>query len=270
MGTIIDYYSVFDEWGRLDREPLEFKVNWHYIARCLPSAGAAVLDNGAGPGKYAMKLAAQGYRVTLADLTPSLVEVARAKAGELGLSDGFDDFLVRNALDLSGLTDDRFDAALMLGPLYHLQTEEERVRAVSEVLRVTKPGGIVFAAVMPRVRKTLGALMVPSQWRPLDSMDAIEAFNRTGLFDHADPGRFTGAYFFDIKEVIPFFESCGMETVSLVSSTGNGGQLTEEQWAYWRERGEEERLLNYLYESAADPYLLGTASHLLYIGRRRG
>ncbi|RAP77520.1 class I SAM-dependent methyltransferase [Paenibacillus montanisoli] len=270
MGTIIDYYSGFDEWGRLDREPLEFKVNWHYITKYLPSAGAAVLDNGAGPGKYAMKLAGNGYRVTLADLTPKLVDIARAKADELGLEDRFDDFLVRNAMDLYGLADNGFDAALMLGPLYHLQTEEERVKAVTELLRVTKPGGNVFVAVMPRVRKTLTALMFPSQWRPLDNMEAIEDFSRTGLFDHADPGRFTGAYFFDIKDVTPFFERCGCETVNLVSSTGNGGRLTEEQWSYWRERGEEERVLDYIYESAADPYLLGTASHLLYIGRKRG
>lgn len=29
MENVIAYYSSFDEWGRLDREPLEFTVNWH-------------------------------------------------------------------------------------------------------------------------------------------------------------------------------------------------------------------------------------------------
>jgi 2-polyprenyl-3-methyl-5-hydroxy-6-metoxy-1,4-benzoquinol methylase len=66
---IIDYYSSFDEWGRLEREPLEFRINWHFIKTNLPPKGK-VLDNGAGPGKYSMELAKLGYNVTLTDLTP--------------------------------------------------------------------------------------------------------------------------------------------------------------------------------------------------------
>ncbi|WP_338044578.1 class I SAM-dependent methyltransferase [Paenibacillus periandrae] len=78
MDRIVKYYETFDEWGRLDREPLEFNINWHFIQQYLPGHGA-VLDNGAGPGKYAMKLAQLGYKVTLTDLTPKLVELARTK-----------------------------------------------------------------------------------------------------------------------------------------------------------------------------------------------
>ncbi|MDF9759494.1 hypothetical protein OKW24_001267 [Peribacillus simplex] len=50
MSEIINYYDQFDEWGRLDREPIEFQVNWHYIKKYMPQTGS-VLDNGAGPGK---------------------------------------------------------------------------------------------------------------------------------------------------------------------------------------------------------------------------
>jgi len=82
MSNLIDYYSTFDEWGRLEREPLEFTINRHHILAHLP-AGGRVLDNGAGPGQYAMALAERGYRMTLTDLTPRLVEIAEAKAGEL-------------------------------------------------------------------------------------------------------------------------------------------------------------------------------------------
>lgn len=64
MREIIKYYNQFDEWGRLDREPIEFQVNWHYIKKYMPKMGN-VLDNGAGPGKYSMELAKEGYQVTL-------------------------------------------------------------------------------------------------------------------------------------------------------------------------------------------------------------
>ncbi|QHW34793.1 class I SAM-dependent methyltransferase [Paenibacillus rhizovicinus] len=269
MSEIIDYYSKFDEWGRLDREPLEFKVNWHFIQSYLPSSGQ-ILDNGAGPGKYAMALAKQGYQVTLTDLTPRLVDVAKEKAEELNLVNQFADFLVRDARDLADLKDGQFDAALMLGPLYHLQAETDRIQAVRELHRVTRTGGTVFVAVRPRIRKILTALMSPSQWKPLDNLSEIQAFQQTGIFNHANQGRFTGAYFFNIADIRPFFEQHGFETISLVSSTGIGGRLTQENWDYWAARGEEEQLMELIYESADDPYILGaTGSHLLYIGRKK-
>ncbi|REE68771.1 methyltransferase family protein [Paenibacillus taihuensis] len=268
MEEIIDYYSGFDEWGRLDREPLEFKVNLHYIRSTLPQGGH-LLDNGAGPGKYAMELAKLGYRVTLSDLTPRLVEVAKAKAVGMGLSGHFADFLVQDARHLSQLESNQFDASLMLGPLYHLQDEADRVQALQELHRVTKSGGLVFVAVRPRTSKLLSALMAPTQWKPLDQVAAIRDFMQSGVFNHADKGRFTGAYFFNIEDVKPFFEQHGFETIQLISSKGIGGRLTEEHWAYWRERGEEDAVLELIYESAKDPHLLGTASHLLYIGRKK-
>lgn len=39
MSEIISYYNQFDEWGRLEREPIEFQVNWHYIKKYLPETG---------------------------------------------------------------------------------------------------------------------------------------------------------------------------------------------------------------------------------------
>ncbi|WRP07508.1 hypothetical protein U9J35_04895 [Rossellomorea aquimaris] len=49
MSKIIQYYNQFDEWGRLEREPVEFQVNWHYIRKYMPQTGYVqimVLDRG--------------------------------------------------------------------------------------------------------------------------------------------------------------------------------------------------------------------------------
>ena len=51
-----------------------------------------------------------------------------------------------DALDLSAFEDHTYDMTLLLGPLYHLYSLEDKRRAVSEALRVTKKGGIIFAA----------------------------------------------------------------------------------------------------------------------------
>lgn len=268
MDNVIDYYSQFDEWGRLNREPLEFMINLHYIKQHIAASGA-VLDNGAGPGKYAIELAKLGYNMTLSDLTPRLVEIAEQKAAELGLMEQFNGFHTLNATHLEGISDQSYDASLMLGPLYHLQQEEERIAAVSELHRVTKQDGIVFVAFQSRVRMTITSLKFPQFWKPNDTMDTIEEFYDSGVFNHNDKGRFTGAFYFNIDEIKPFMERQGFETIDLIGSSSVSAMLTEEQKQYWIDRGEYDRLHDFLIRMAGDPSVLGISSHLLYIGRRK-
>lgn len=267
MDKVIDYYSCFDEWGRLDREPLEFVINSYYIRQHLPLQ-AEILDNGAGPGKYAMNLASRGHRVTLTDLTPRLVELAKQKSAELNLSEQFAGYHVMNAIQLEGLSDNEFDASLMMGPMYHLQHEKDRTAALRELHRVTRPGGTVFVAFQSRMRMTITSLQYPQYWKPHDRMEALDEFQRTGVFNHQDPGRFTGAYYVNLDEIKPMMEQAGFETLELIASSSIGNLLTAEQKQYWEERGEGDALLELLIEKAKDPSILGVSSHLLYIGRR--
>ena len=51
-----------------------------------------------------------------------------------------------NATDLSMFKDNTYDMTLLLGPMYHLFSDEDKRRALSEAIRVTKKGGLVFAA----------------------------------------------------------------------------------------------------------------------------
>lgn len=269
MSGIINYYNQFDEWGRLDREPIEFQVNWHYIKKYLPKTGN-VLDNGAGPGKYSMKLAKEGYKVTLTDLTPKLVEIAESKATELQLEGQFNGFYAADARELNMIKDEQYDASLMLGPMYHLQEEQGRINAVQELNRVTKKNGLVFVAFMPRIRHILTSLLSPEHWKPNDNMDTIMQFSQSGCFNHADEGRFTGVYYINIEDINPFMEAQGFETLELIGSN-IGALLNNDSWSYWRDKGEQEvdKIIRLLKERAADPYTLGISSHLLYIGRKK-
>ena len=270
MKNLIDYYSAFDEWGRLDREPIEFIVNMHHILAHLPQQ-ARVLDNGAGPGKYAVALAKKGFRLTLTDLTPRLVETAELKAREEGVSDRFDGFHARDARDLNGLEEGSFDASLMLGPLYHLQQEEDRDLAVRELHRVTRPGGLVFVAFMPRTSFLRKSLAQPDAWKPNHTAEGLNRFMASGAFDHADEGRFTGAYYFDVDTIEPFMEARGFESLKMVASSSIAGTMTPEQWAYWHERGDDElaAVVSHLIGVSDDRHILGLSPHILYIGRRR-
>ncbi|WIV21307.1 methyltransferase domain-containing protein [Paenibacillus polygoni] len=269
MSHIIDYYSRFDEWGRLDREPLEFIVNMHFINKYLPQEGH-LLDNGAGPGKYAMKLAQEGYRISISVLTPALVAFAREQAKNLQLESSFTGFHVQNATDLHELADNSFDASLMLGPMYHLQKKDERLAAVQELYRVTKEEGIVFVAFQSRTRMLFNSLQNPGHWKPNHTMEGIEAFLSSSSFTHDEPGRFTGVYYYGVEEIQPFMESNGFSTIELIGSTSIGGLLDANAQEYWKEQGEEayQRVISMMIQTAADPSILGLSSHLLYIGRK--
>lgn len=270
MENIINFYSAFDEWGRLDREPVEFMINLHFIKEFLPQEGL-ILDNGAGPGKYSIQLAKSGYNVVLTDLTPKLVDLAQEKAKEQELEDKFQGFHIADARDLNMFEDEQFDGALMLGPLYHLQSEEDRIKAITELHRVTKKDGIVFVAFMSRIRHLTTSLMWPEHWKPNHTLEGINNFTATGLFNHSDEGRFTGAYYFDIEDINPFMNNHGFESLKLIASGSIAGGMKTEQWDYWQSRGKEEYegILQVVMKAAENPYILGASSHLLYIGRKK-
>ena len=58
--------------------------------------------------------------MVLADLSPRLLEVAKAKFETLGLAHAVESIDEVNAQDLSRYGDESFDVVLAFGPFYHL------------------------------------------------------------------------------------------------------------------------------------------------------
>lgn len=141
---LTSYYENYDEEHRLTnfrRGKLEYLTTMGYIQAYL-KPGDRILEIGAGTGRYSLALAEMGYEVTAVELVPHNLEILKSKiTPEMKLT-----ALEGNALDLSMLQNDSFGMTLLLGPLYHLYTRADKERAISEALRVTKPGGIVMAA----------------------------------------------------------------------------------------------------------------------------
>ena len=82
------------------------------------------------------------YSVTAVELVQHNLDVLKSKL------DGSEPLtaLQGNALDLSVINDRSFDLTLLLGPMYHLYTQEDKLQALSEAVRVTKPGGYILVA----------------------------------------------------------------------------------------------------------------------------
>lgn len=140
---LIDFYNHYDEDSRLGQRhgSVEFLTTMRYIRRYL-RPGSRVLEIGAGTGRYSHALARQGCAVDAVELVAHNIEVfcKNTLPGEaVSIVQG-------NALNLSSFPDDRYDVTLLLGPLYHLYTKEDKRQALREAIRVTKPGGVIFAA----------------------------------------------------------------------------------------------------------------------------
>ena len=137
------FYGNYDENGRLltRQGNVEFATTMHFIEKYL-TPGARILEVGAATGRYSHTLARMGYRVDAVELVEHNIEIFNelTQPGEhVTIRQG-------NAVDLSAFADNTFDLTLILGPMYHLFEEADRRRALREAVRVTKQGGVIFAA----------------------------------------------------------------------------------------------------------------------------
>jgi len=146
---IKNYYNLYGEkeWLRLEKSLhgiVEYENTLHLLSRHLPSTGR-VLDAAGGPGRYSIELARRGYNVTLVDLSDEQLKLAEKKIAEAGVS--VDSIQCMDICDLGVFTDNSFDSVLCLGGALSY-VREKAGAAMSELMRVAKPGGPVIVSVM--------------------------------------------------------------------------------------------------------------------------
>lgn len=136
------YYSNYDEDGRLRSKHglVEFLTTMRYIEKYL-NPGMRILEIGAGTGRYSHELAQKGYEVDAVELVEHNIEVFKSKTRP-----GENVTIRQGDARKLPMEDDAYDITLLLGPMYHLFTEEDQKQALREAIRVTKPGGVIFAA----------------------------------------------------------------------------------------------------------------------------
>jgi len=142
MNELEQYYGKFNEEKRLSSRhgQVEYLTSMRMIHELLEKMeNPSILDVGAGTGRYAVSLANEGYDVTAVELVKSNLGTLKAKKSTVKAYQG-------NALDLKRFKDQSFDLVLLFGPLYHLYTKEDKLKALCEAKRVAKDGGIIMAA----------------------------------------------------------------------------------------------------------------------------
>lgn len=139
--------ALFDEWperyegwfstpiGRLVKET-ECRLVMEMLA---PAVGEKILDAGCGTGVFTMDYLAAGAEVVGLDISQPMLDMAARK-----LSD-YPFLAVQGDMLCLPFEDDSFDKAVSVTALEFI---EDARRAIDELFRITKPGGVVVVATL--------------------------------------------------------------------------------------------------------------------------
>ncbi len=123
-----NFYKTF-------RGAVENYIDWELLKKYLPkNKNTKILDAAGGTGRITLPLARMGYSITLCDMSPKMLNVAKQKMINEGVIDNVD-ILECNVCNLH-FVDNIFDFVLCWDGL----VDE---LAIKELIRVSKKGGIV-------------------------------------------------------------------------------------------------------------------------------
>lgn len=133
--TVADRYDIMNDLMSVGIHRL---WKWHFVDQCHFHAGDKLLDLAGGTGDIAKLASRKGVDVVIADINASMLKAGRRRMDNQGLTHQFE-WVNANAEELP-FRDDYFDHVTIV---FGLRNVTYRERALSEMLRVLKPGGWV-------------------------------------------------------------------------------------------------------------------------------
>ena len=271
------YYNKFNEEKRLNSRhgQVEFRISMKYIHDMLaqfetggiddnkyadcgekkvrPKSDIKILDIGAGTGRYSVPLAEEGYDVTAVELVKHNLGILKSKGSSVKAYQG-------NALKLKRFEKESFDLTLLFGPMYHLFSYEDKMQALKEAKRVTKPGGIIMVAycmneygVLTYAFKERHILECVEDNRLTDDFKTISGMEN--LYDYMR-----------VEEIDKLVEDSNLSRVKILSPDGPANymrpflnRLSEEEF---------EHFVRYQMATCERADLIGAGAHTLDILRK--
>ncbi len=264
------YYARGEEADRLASGlgRVEFLRTVDVLERNLPDPPAVVADVGGGPGRYTDHLLSLGHHVVHRDLVASHVEAVRTRHRPGTPSGDRLDAAVGDARHLD-LPDSSVDVILLLGPLYHLPDVDDRRAAITEAVRVVRPGGLVVGAAISRHAVLLDGILV----KRIDLaypqiLDLLDGIRDTGVIPPLFEGSFNG-YAHRADEFGDELADAGLTVDQLISVEGIALALGDID-ARLDDPAERERLMSVLRSVESAPDLIGVGPHILGLCRAPG
>ena len=264
-----NYYKNFDEKNRLKNDnsgKLEYYMTTKILEDNLPSSGT-ILDLGGGAGVYSFPLAEKGYNVYLSDLSEDLINQALEQKKEEKVDNLLSCDIV-NAIDLSIYSDNQFDVVLLFGPLYHLLEESEREKCISEVNRVLKPGGKVFASFIPYLSGSIA--IVDRYFRHPEQVDInnLSEVFESGRFNNTSENGFQEGYYPTSDEIEKLFEEKGFDKILIKSIRGFGYEKEDSIYSI-DDKSMFSKIIELISATAEDKSIVEMCGHAIYIGQKK-
>jgi ubiquinone/menaquinone biosynthesis C-methylase UbiE len=135
-----EHAKRYDEWYETFEGAVEHQVDWELLKEYLPkNRDAKILDAAGGTGRITLPLAKMGYSVTLCDISPGMLNVAKQKLLREGVLDRVD--ICECDVCRLRFADESFDFVLCWDGM---------IEAAKELIRVTKKGGKISIFLMNR------------------------------------------------------------------------------------------------------------------------
>jgi ubiquinone/menaquinone biosynthesis C-methylase UbiE len=136
-----EHAKRFDRWYETFEGAVEHHVELELLKEYLPrDKDAKILDAAGGTGRITLPLAKMGYSVTLCDISPGMLAVARQKLQREGLLNRVE--IVGCDVRKLRFSDESFDFVLCWDGMSE---------AAKELVRVTKKGGRISIFLMNRI-----------------------------------------------------------------------------------------------------------------------
>ncbi len=260
MNPIEEYYGKFNEEKRFDSRhgQVEYRVTMRYIDALIEDlkkdpSQISIIDIGAGTGRYAVPLAERGYDVRAVEPVKHNYSRMKLKSDKLKCHQ-------LDARRLKGIPDDQFDIVIMLGPMYHLFSHEDKLTALMEAKRVAKSGGMIL----------VGYCMNEYAF-------VTYALNEGHLTECLDGGRLDDSFrcisepediydYVRTEDIDRLMEDSGLIRYKLISPDGPTNyirktlkKLTEEEFEHY---------IDYVHSIAERADLIGAAAHTVDILRK--
>jgi len=264
MNKIIEYYSKSNEEERLssnNARKIEFITTTNKLEKLIDK-NQKILDVGAGTGIYSIYFAEKGHEVVATDFVPKHVDIIREKVLERNIHNI--ETAVVDARDLSQFQDSTFDVVLCLGPIYHLLSEEDRIKCISECLRVLKSDGVLAIAY---INKHFIVPYLATVDKKYIKSSLISKVINDGMIRERDEDCFwTDAYFTTPEEIENLVSRYSIKKLSHIATDGLSpmlrdsiDKLNEEEFNVW---------IEYHLNACEEESILGVSNHGLFIGQK--
>jgi len=246
-----EHAERYDEWYKTFHGAVEHHVDWKLLRKHLPqNRDARILDAAGGTGRITLPLAKMGYSVTLCDISPGMLSVARQKLQRAGVLDKVE--ICECDVYKLRFADESFDFVLCWDGM---------ADAAKELVRVTKKGGKISIFL---VNKYGAAIRKISE----DSASALALLRSKSSYVYDEEKKYKAI---DVEEARELFEKEGVKVIKIYAVCGMLDLLSIpkkiQESRSW-DRKFFDQVTEMLLRLSKEPSVKGLSKHLVVYGKR--